>query len=344
MVVLAGCGDAVEEQVEVPRPVRAVPVFPSAAIAGGDLPGRAEATNEVNLAFEVSGVITEIPVEKGDRVKAGDVLAKLAPRDYQNSLNSAEAERERAKAQFDRVFEASKTGAVSEQEVTNARASLDIAIADFDLAKKALEDTVLVAPFDGVIATLFADEFQRIRATETVIRLLDDSQIEFTVQLPERFLPYLSSIKRFTVTFDIFGDMPLPALIDSVGSEASEATRTYPLTLILDQPDGLQILPGMSGQANAELAFEENGNIPAGLPVPGVRIPPSALVERDGSSAVWVLDKESSTVSLEEVQTVGVSGDGVYLQFQELDGVDWIVTAGTQFLKEGQSVRLLNEE
>ena len=341
---LVGCGDPPSTTVETIRPVRAMQVSPAQSIEGGDLPGRAEATNEVNLAFEVSGVITQIPVVKGDRVKAGDELARLAPRDYQNSLNSAVAERERARAQFDRVLEASRTGAVSEQEVTDARATLSIAVANVDIAQKALEDTVLVAPFDGVVATVFADEFQRVQPAQSILRLLDDSQIDFTVQLPERFVPYLPFITAFSVTFDVYGTQSLPARISSLGSEASEATRTYPLTLIIDQPEGFPILPGMSGRANANLDFEiEVADIPDELQVPGLRIPPAALFEHEGRSTIWVFDEMTSTVSRRAVDAIGVSGEGVFLQINQLDDVGWIVTAGVQFLEEGQTVRLLEQ-
>lgn len=345
LFVFAGCDAPEEERTDAIRPVRVMPVSPSEGIRGGDLPGRAEATNEVNLAFEVSGLITEIAVSKGDRVEAGDTLARLAPRDYQNYLNSAVAERERAQAQFDRVLEASRTGAVSEQEVTNARATLSIAQANLDIAQKALEDTVLIAPFDGVVATVFADEFQRVQRAQDILRLLDDSEIEFTVQLPERFVPYLPFVEKFSVTFDVFGDRPLEARVSSLGSEASEATRTYPLTLAIDQPEDFRILPGMSGRADVELDFDRKRGKPVSkLPIPGVRIPSTALFDYEGDSAVWIYDEATSTVSRRTVEVVGVSGEGIFLQINELTDVRWIVTAGVQFLNEGQSVRLLKQE
>jgi len=344
-LLLVGCGDPLPERVKPVRPVRAMQVSPLERIEGGDLPGRAEATNEADLAFEVRGIITQISVTNGDRVTAGEELARLAPRDFQNTLSSAIAERERAQAQFDRVEEASRSGAVSQQEVTNARAALSIAEANVDIARKALEDTVLVAPFDGVIAAVYADEFERTQAAQAVVRLLDDSLLDFTVQLPERFVPYLPFIESFRVTFDVLGDRPLPARIASLGSEASQATRTYPLTLEIEQPDGFQIMPGMTGRANAELNFDiEAAEIPSDLRIPGLRIPPPALFAHNGGSAVWVFDEDTSTVSRRAVDAIGVSGEGVFLQINQLDGVDWIVTAGVQFLQEGQTVRLLEQE
>lgn len=344
-LLLVGCSQPSPERTESIRPVRAMQVSPLEQIEGGDLPGRAEATNEADLAFEVRGIITQIAVTIGDRVTAGQELARLAPRDYQNTLNSALAERERAQAQFDRVEEASRSGAVSEQEVTNARAALSIAEANVDIARKALEDTVLVAPFDGVIAAVYADEFERTQVAQAVVRLLDDSLLDFTVQLPERFVPYLPFIESFRVTFDVLGERPLPARIASLGSEASEATRTYPLTLEIEQPDGFRILPGMSGRANARLNFDmETADIPSDLRIPGLRIPPSALFAHNGGSAVWVFDAKTSTVSRRAVDAIGVSGEGVFLRVNQLEGVDWIVTAGVQFLQEGQTVRLPEQE
>ena len=112
------------------------------------MPGQAKATQEVDLSFEVSGKVLERAVFVGDTVDASQVVARLDDRDYRNDLAKAEAEEERAQAQLDRIEQAAQTGAVSQQDVTNARADINLAKAEVRIAQKALDDTVITAPFD----------------------------------------------------------------------------------------------------------------------------------------------------------------------------------------------------
>lgn len=336
----AGCKDNTAEKVEDIRPVKAVQIASAGFYSSGHLPGRAEAARVVNLAFEVSGVAVDIPVAKGDRVKAEQVLARLDPRDYQNALDAAMAARNRAQVQYERLLQASKTGAVSQQDVTDAKSALDIAVADVEIKQKALEDTVIKAPFNGIVTATFAEKFERVFPKQPILRLVDDSEIEFTVQLPERALPYLPYAKLFLVTMDVYKESPLVATIKEFGAEASQTTRTYPLTLTFAQPEGFKILPGMTGYATAQLDLEQTILRHSSLPLPGLTVPPSALFEHNGKSCIWVVNTENSTVSRAVVSPVEVSSTGIRLSLNDLKGAEWVVVAGVQFLSEGQQVRL----
>ena len=108
------CQEAPEPQ-EVVRPIRAIRVVDAEAMAKRAFPCRAEAVQEVNLAFEVPGQIIERPVDVGSEVEAGALVARLDPRDFENTLARREAQVRRAKALRDRLAEARKSGAVSEQ-------------------------------------------------------------------------------------------------------------------------------------------------------------------------------------------------------------------------------------
>ena len=103
---LIGCGEEVVEK-EIIRPVK---VFKAGDILGGlsgrSFPGRAQANEEVDLGFEMGGTLIERPVDKGDEVKKGQLLARLDPRDFKNELDAAKAERKRARAYRVRIAEA----------------------------------------------------------------------------------------------------------------------------------------------------------------------------------------------------------------------------------------------
>lgn len=107
----SGCEEELP-RAEPIRPVLAMKVDDATALTGQWVPGRAKATQEVDLSFEVPGKIIDRPVFVGDEVTEGQIIAQLDPRDYENDLQRAQAESDRAKAQFERVELAAKSGAI----------------------------------------------------------------------------------------------------------------------------------------------------------------------------------------------------------------------------------------
>jgi RND family efflux transporter MFP subunit len=138
------------------------------------------------------------------------------------------------------------------------------------------------------------------------------------------------------VRFDAFPDRQIPAEVWEIGTEASQTTRTYPVTLIMDQPEGIKILPGMAGQASGKRkrAGDAGGR--------AIEIPVSAVFSPDDTdvSYVWVIDENTKAVSQREVKTGSLTDFGILVN----DGLkpgEWIATAGVHYLREGQQVRLL---
>jgi RND family efflux transporter MFP subunit len=309
----------------------------SASFQNRHWPGRAKATQEVNMAFEVSGRMIERPVDVGTEVKTGQVLARLDARDFQNALDRARAERDRAKAFFERVAEAARTGAVARQDVTDAEARFNQAEATVKINQKALDDSVLLAPFDGTISATYLENFQNVRAKEVVMRLLDTSELEMVINLPESLIalnPYVSEIR---VAFDVYPGREIPARIKEVGNEASLTTRTYPVTLAFSPPDDLEIKPGMAGEAWA-LRVE----LPEHLQESGMEIPVAAVFTRDDEesqqSYVWLIDETTQTVQRHAVEPLRFTTRGVLVR--GLDRGQRIATAGVHYLSEGQQVRI----
>ena len=338
--VLSGCGEDQEAEKEpVIRPVLSMVVGDIERFRTGTYPGRARATQEVDIAFEVPGKLVERSADVGDEVERGDVLAKLDPEDFQNSLDAAIAERERSKAMLDRVEDAAKSGAVAQQEVTNARATFQAAEARVGIAQKALDDTLIIAPFDGAIATTYVENFENVLAKQPIMRLLDSSQIEMVVSVPEALIGLAPYVQDITVTFKALPDVKIPAKIKEVGTEASLTTRTYPVTIIMAQPEGGGIAAGMAGQATARVELPED------WAQQGVLIPASTVFSPndapENETFVWTVDTTSSTVARRAVEVVGTASHGV--RVKGVEPGERVVTAGVSYLGEGQQVRLLED-
>ena len=329
-----GCGKPSEEP-DLIRPVRTMRVADVEQLSRRVFPGRAEATQAVDLSFDVQGQLIERPVNVGDEVTKGQVLARLDPRDYENELQATQARLKQAEAYLARIEKAVQTGAVAEQDLTDAVAQRDTALANVNIKKKALDDSVLFAPFDGTVSATYVKNFQSVEGKQNILRLLDSSRMELKIDIPEQIIMLASHLGDITVTFESHPENPVPAEVKEIGNEASATTRTYPLTLIMDQPAGFTILAGMTGMVRG------NPKPPEPLGDAGIEILGSAVFEDGGQSYVWVLDEAGPSVHRQEVKPQGVTSFG--MKVSGLNAGQTIVTAGAHHLSEGQMVRLMDE-
>ena len=396
---MVGC-EKEEPVKDVVRPVRAMKVADVAGVSGRVFPGRAQATEEVNLSFRIAGPLVERLVKVGDSVEKGALIARIDPRDFETSLAnitsnlaqaqaqlkamrvarpeeinrlraalaSAKAEQAKATADYRRVEQLYANDNASKADLDQARALRDVARegvrsateslrigrrgarpedieamqaniramqAQQKRAQDALEDTWLRAPFAGYIAQTFVENYQDVRAKQPIVRLLDLSRIEMVVNIPESLISLTPYVKDIEVRFDAFADRVIPATLKEVGTEASETTRTYPVTLIMDQPEDIKILPGMAGKTTARV------DLPDDTVSKGVEVPVSALFAGKGEQQfVWVIDDNTKTVRRREVSVGELTSRGITVT-KGLTPGEWIATAGVHYLREGQKVRLL---
>ena len=219
-----------------------------------------------------------------------------------------------------------------ESEIASLAASVDSAGDELDY-------TYLRAPFAGTIVATYVENFEHVQAKESILRLLDTESIEMVIYIPESGISNLNNVVKITVKFDAFPDHELLAEISEVGTEASLTTRTYPVTLLMDQPDDIKILPGMAGRATGEISQGEGGEDG------GIVVPVAAVFSPEDSqqSFVWVIDTGTNKAERRPVQTGRLTALGIVVT----DGVtagEWVVTAGVNSLREGQEVRLLEPE
>ena len=356
LLTLVACGEKEEIKKDVIRPIRSMKIAELEPFAGRSFPGMATATQEANVSFRVAGTVDKIPVDIGDEVKKGGLLARLDPRDYQVELNYAKAQEleaisglelaESEYARVDRVFK-KDPGAVSKSLVDTRKAQLDTARAKITSAKTAVERardnlgyTYLKAPYDGVVVEKFVEQFEDIQAKESIIRVLDNSSIEFTIQVPETLMEHVEKVRDrgAYVVFDTHPDVEVPARVKEIGKEASKTTRTYPVTLIMDQPEDFKILPGMAGKAKADKDATADISKEAGLV--GFLIPITATFADDsGKTFVWVVNQDNMQVNKREVTLIKMSETGAMVTGVKVD--ETIATAGASLLIEGQQVRIL---
>ncbi|MBL3676982.1 MAG: efflux RND transporter periplasmic adaptor subunit [Alphaproteobacteria bacterium] len=342
-LALPACREEEPQSREAIRPVRAMTVSSEPALPLRRFPGRAKAAQEATLAFEVAGRLTALPVKVGDVVEEGAVLAALDQRDFESALAAAKAEEARSRAQYERMEKAAAMNAVSRQDLSDARAAWEAAQAQVDIRQKALEDATLRAPYRAVVVATYFQNFEAVQPKQPALRILNPSRIEMVVDVPEEMINLVRLDVPVVVAFDAAPGVEIRAEVSEIGAEANASTRTYPVTLSMDQPEGdLKILPGMAGKA---WRAADNRAPAAGAPAgAGFAVPLTALAPGpNGGSVVWVIDPATGLVSARDVEVGSLTSDGV-LVIRGLSGGEVIATAGARSLKDGQKVRIVEGE
>ncbi|MBW1944989.1 MAG: efflux RND transporter periplasmic adaptor subunit, partial [Deltaproteobacteria bacterium] len=192
---------------EVIRPVKTLTVKSGAGVEGLTLPGKVRASKRVNLAFkEVGGRLSHLPIagKEGQDVKKGALLARIDPKDFQTNLanaqgrlKTAKAGLELAKKEYARVkrIRDKDPGAVSGADidrkmeaVNQSEGRIKSLKATVDDARNQLSYTYLRAPFSGVIAKRFVDNFQEVKPKQPIVSLQDITHVEILVDVPENVI------------------------------------------------------------------------------------------------------------------------------------------------------------
>lgn len=340
VLALAGCNPQ-DARVEI-RPVRAVPVDPKPILDDRQAVGEVKPRYESDLSFRVDGKLVSRRVDIGVSVKEGDTLATLDVQDYQNKLNSAEADVAAAEAAFveaqsteSRLGKLVKNGwtpqANYETALHNLRAAeakLASAKASLALTRDQLNYTELKAEFDGVITAVGAEAGQNVSSGQMVVKLarLTDKDGVFNIA-ETALLDHRNEGAEVTVWPLSNPRLTVEGMVREVSPVADATTRTYTVKITLkDPPPSLRFGMSIGGRWNGSTA-------------PVVALPLSVVFEKNGSPAVWLFDPQSGSATLKPVTVARYEADTVVIAGGLARG-DLVITAGINTLREGQKVRL----
>ena len=337
LLVLSACGKK-EEPVkeEVVRPVKTMVIQAGLGPGMHKFAGVVRGSRRVELSFKVSGPLLELPVEEGQEVKKGQLIARIDPRDFQNAVQEAKARTVEAENQYRRYADLFAMKQVSKADFDRYRAARDVARAQLEDARNALKDTTLRAPFDGVIAKRYVENYQKVKAKQPIVFLHDIQQIEILVDVHELVIAELKENKGVTKSWAEFQAAPgkkYPLKLKEFSTKADPATQTYQVVLTMNQPAEANILPGMTCTVVSEMTG--NAKTAAGIKIPAIAV----LNDADGKSYVWVLDKKTMKVHKTEVKVGPLTGSEDIVVTQGLKGGETIVVAGVTQLRDGMQVR-----
>ncbi len=340
LVLLAGCESQQQQDPETEnsiRPVKYTIVSEPTLLTQREFPGVLQAKDRVDLSFQVSGKLKKLPIKEGQIVQKGDLIGQLDQRDYQAKYDSAVADFENARADYDRAKKLIKKEFISQSDFDKLRAKKDMTDANVRLAKKALEDTVLKAPFSGTIAKQYVRNFTDVQAKEPIASLQNNDELEIVVSVPE-YLMVMNDEDKRQGGFDlkaVFQNIPKETFdlkVNEFATEADSSTRTYKVTLGILDKKGYNLYPGMT--ANVYISGKAGKKVNL-VPVNAV------FADPDGkrASVVWKIDSDNR-VHQHPVEIGQLKGDQIEI-LSGLETDDKIVTAGVHHLVENQPVKLL---
>jgi len=358
LVIFIGCGKK-EEPVaeEIIRPVKTMKVEDGPDSAGLTLPGKVRASQRVELAFkEVGGRLIELPIagREGQEVKEGELLARIDPRDFQTRLRNVQgrlkeaiASLDLANAEYDRVkrIQEQDPGAISGADIDRKREAVNMMEgrikslqAEVAAARDELSYTQLKAPFTGLIAKRYVDNFQEVQPKQAILALEDISHVELLIDVAENVMAVARNegddVIQAEAEFPTARGKKFNLEIKEYATRADPATQTYQVVLQMPQPDDISILPGMTATIAVSLGRQAARG--KAVVIPAIAV----LAEPSGQSFVWVVDPKELTVKKQEVKVGMISGSENIDVTEGLEGGETIAVAGILQLQDGMKVRI----
>ena len=281
---------------------------------------------ETSLGFKTSGQIEQVMVREGDRVRRGQIIARLDAKDYQLGVDALQIQYDQLSAEVERLRLLYEGKSLAGNDYEKAVSGLRQLGVQLQAEKNKLSYTRLCAPEDGVVQKIHHERAEMVGAGTPVVTLLDLHRMEVEISLPQNIYSQRDRFGRIYCT---------------------AAGRQYELHC-------RSIIPKADNNQLYTATFSVDGQLTAGQTVDVVislkgegaagqyTVPLHAVFENDGKSYVWIVSKDS-TVGRREVTTVGTDAEGHLIINSGLTGRETIVRAGVNALNEGERVKIIAE-
>jgi RND family efflux transporter MFP subunit len=347
--VVAACSDATSSaDPRTQPPLVRVEAVQSAIQTERSFTGIVAARVQSDLGFRVPGKVLERLVDTGQAVKRGQPLMRIDPTDLKLAKRALEeavaAARARARQTEDdevRYHGLVSTGAVSASDydrakaaAESARADLNAAQAQADVARNETRYAILFADADGVVVESLVEPGQVVAAGQVVMRVAHAGPREAVIDLPETLRPAIGSAGRATL---YGGGLAGPTKLRQLSDAANRQTRTFEARYVLEGP-----------LAEAALGSTIVIQIPAiqisdGRSASAMQVPIGAISDLGKGPGVWLVEGENPRVTWRFVKIAALRDEAASV-VGNLDAGDRVVALGAHLLHEGERVRLLESK
>jgi RND family efflux transporter MFP subunit len=339
-------------------PVQVVTAAAGGGSAGGgaglDASGYVVARRKATLSAKILGKLTEVNFEEGQKVKAGDIVAQLDDANYVAALHQAQAQARQAKAAFDNAipiytrYQALKgQGAISTDALENeravydnARTAYDVADAAVALAQSNLKDTMVRAPFAGVVTVKVAQVGEVVAPSAAgggdtrtgIVTIVDMDSLEVQVDVSENYIDRVVVGGGATIHLDAYPEWDIPGSVIAIIPTADQSKGTVEVRVAIKAKDA-RILPQMASRVTFLTAPE--ANVPAAA---RVSVPLNA-VEVNGRTGSVFLIGEGDTVEKREV-ALGLKSQQSVVILSGVSAGDRLAAGDLGKLHDGDKVKI----
>ncbi|XHH28300.1 efflux RND transporter periplasmic adaptor subunit [Xanthomonas euroxanthea] len=334
-LLLGGCkaGDGAAKAAEEKKSVDAVPVEIAKAArraVAASYTGTAalEPRAEAQVVAKTSGVALAVMVEEGQKVSAGQALVRLDPDRAHLAVAQSEAQLRKLENSYRRATQLVGQQLVSAADVDQLKFDVENSRAQHRLASLELSYTTVQAPISGVIASRSIKTGNFVQINTPIFRIVDDSQLEATLNVPERELATLKSGQPVTLLADALPGQQFIGKVDRIAPVVDSGSGTFRVICAFGQgAEALQ--PGMFGRIRIDYDQRKDALV----------IPRLALLD-DGEPAVFVVrNGKASRVPVK----LGYA-EGPWLEVRQgLKEGDQVVTAGKVALRDGTAVQVIGQ-
>ncbi|WP_053074228.1 efflux RND transporter periplasmic adaptor subunit [Chromobacterium sp. LK1] len=344
--MLSACSQSTQPATALPKVVKTEIVGTAQTqAASNNFVGTLRARQRSDLSFETAGRIVAIQVEVGDRVRAGQLLARLDEAPARWRLDKAEADRAAAAATLtERSAQLEQQQALARDKIISptalqstqaayqqARSQLDAANAALSTARRDLAHSRITAPFDGEIVARQAQPFTDVAAGQSILQIQSGNQLEVVAMLPE------------SVT---------ASLTPGSSARGKSGNETFPLSLerVSARSDNGSLVQAIFRLPKAPASLRSGGVISVELPNPHptdkISLPASAILpaSQPGQAAVFVLTPAGKLQHRTVHTSTGMQSGGRITITQGLATGERVVVAGAAFLHEGQPAKSYSSE
>ena len=346
-LLLISCGAEEKKEVTTLRPVKYMEV---GFLGGGKsrtFSGTARTDKIINLSFRNSGIITQFDLKLGQKVKKGQLLAKLdnvqSRLAYEQSitqLNSAASQVNTVKLSLNRVRTLYEKGSasLSDFEATknsfrNAEEGYKSAKRGVEIQKEQINYGYIYAPEDGIIASVAAEIDENVSPGQTVAVLNAGTDMEITLGIPESIINGVELNMDVVVDFASIEENQFKGKVSEVAPAVDVNTSTYPVRVIVTNPSD-DIKSGMAANVTFDFDdYDSNDNV--------LVVPPHAVGEDSNGRFVFLVEGEGETAKVKKqaIQLGNLTAQGFEVT-SGLSSGQRIAVAGLQTLLDGQEVRL----
>lgn len=320
---------------ETPRLVKMYKVGKPRSEYSFSYPAVIDAAVTAKLSFQTAGKIEKLPIKESQVVKKGQLIAQLDQVILKNNVSSTHSSYKNAKADYERALRLIKQNAISKKELDQRRTEKNVSFDKWKSAKKALKDSKILAPFDGVVSLKPVKVSQTVQATETVAVLIEKGKMDAITNIPAKII---ANVKRkegaqATVILDAAPNSKIRGVFREASLQADNVTQTYEVSFRFQPPGDLVILPGMN--ARVIIHSRQNSEFMAKSEV---TVPMHSIFTEGDKKYVWLVDPKNKKVKKTEIAVAKSIGEFITVKSGLNDG-DIVVGAGASYLSDGMTVK-----